>query len=279
MKKIVVTGAAGFIGYHVSLLLLKKGFAVPGVDNKSSAASFVDRRLTDLSEYENFSFINADIEDKTGITELFAAHSVQKVVHLAAKTGVRDSVKYPDKYIKTNVLGTLNLIEVSQKYGVENFVNASSSSVYGNAPIPFAEEAVSIPLSVYGEAGRDDMAIPIFVRKILKGEKVTVFGDGNHSRSFTYVKDVARAVVKALDLPGFNYINIGNDKQYTLGTVISLIGEICGKDPVIEYEKENLSDAKATLPVLEKAEKLLGWSPSVDIREGLENTIEWYRNR
>ncbi len=232
------------------------------------------------------------------------------VVNLAARAGVRPSVSDPWIYFTTNADGTVNLLELCRRHGVKKFVLASTSSLYGaHNPVPFLEDAdTSRPLSpyaaskkaaeaiaftyhhlhgldvtvlryftVYGPAGRPDMSVFRFMRKIAEGEPITVFGDGTQERDFSYVDDIARGTVAAIGLRGFDVINLGGDRPVRLYYVIGQISTLVGRQPVIEYRPAHPADVPATWANITKARKLLDWQPQVTIEEGLRRTAEWYR--
>jgi nucleoside-diphosphate-sugar epimerase len=232
------------------------------------------------------------------------------VLNLAARAGVRPSVGDPWIYLRANAEGALNLLELCRRYNVKKFVLASTSSLYGaHNPIPFDEGAdTSRPLSpyaasksaaeamaytyhhlhgldvsvlryftVYGPAGRPDMSVFRFMRKIAEGEPITVFGDGSQQRDFSYVDDIARGTVAALKPLGFEVINLGGDRPIRLDYVISQIAELAGRKPIINYRPAHPADVPATWAKVEKARRLLDWAPEVAIEEGLRRTEAWYR--
>jgi UDP-glucuronate 4-epimerase len=232
--RVLLTGAAGFIGYHTALALLARGDEVVGYDNLNAYydVSLKEARLARLKEKPNFRFIRADLGDRAAIEGCFEAERPQRVVHLAAQAGVRYSLDHPHSYIDANIAGFLNILEGCRHHGVEHLVFASSSSVYGgNEKLPFSEsDSVGHPLNLYGATkranelmahayahlfllpvtglrfftvygpwGRPDMALFLFTRKILAGEPIPVFNHGHHARDFTYVDDVVEGVVRTLD--------------------------------------------------------------------------------
>jgi UDP-glucuronate 4-epimerase len=232
--KILVTGAAGFIGYHTASKLLARGDEVVGLDNLNDYydVSLKKARLRELEKSSGFSFVKLDLADRDAMAALFAAQKFQRVIHLGAQAGVRYSIEHPFAYVDSNVVGTLTVLEGCRHNDVEHLVYASTSSVYGaNTNMPFSvHQNVDHPLSlyaatkksnelmahtyahlyglpvtglrfftVYGPFGRPDMALFLFTRKILAGEPIDVFNYGNHRRDFTYVDDIANGVVAALD--------------------------------------------------------------------------------
>lgn len=232
------------------------------------------------------------------------------VLNLAARAGVRASVENPWVYLQTNCDGTLNLLELCRRFGVPKFVLASTSSLYGaHNPVPYGEDAdTSRPLSpyaaskkaaealcytyhhlhgldvtvfryftVYGPAGRPDMSVFRFVRRIAEGEPIIVFGDGMQERDFTYVDDIARGTVAGLRPLGYEVINLGSDRPVRLATVIDGIGGLTDQKPQIEYRPAHPADVPATWADISKARRLLDWSPEVPIEEGLRRAVDWYR--
>jgi UDP-glucuronate 4-epimerase len=232
------------------------------------------------------------------------------IVNLAARAGVRASVENPRVYYQTNVDGTLNLLEASRRFGVKKFLLASTSSLYGkDNPVPFREDAdtnrplspyaaskkaaetlaytyhylhgldVSIPryFTVYGPAGRPDMSVFRFVRRIAEGEPIVVFGDGSQERDFTYVDDIARGTIAALGPCGYEIVNLGGDRPVRLSSIIDQIAALLGRAPQIEHRPAHPADVPATWADIAKAQQLLGWSPQVPIEEGLRRSVDWYR--
>jgi nucleoside-diphosphate-sugar epimerase len=232
------------------------------------------------------------------------------VVNLAARAGVRASVENPAVYYRANCLGTLNLLECCRRWQVGKFLLASTSSLYGaHNPVPYREDAdtdrplspyaaskkaaealaytyhylhgidVSVPryFTVYGPAGRPDMSVFRFVRRIAEGEPIVVFGDGSQKRDFTFVDDIARGTLAALEPVGFEVFNLGGDRSVPLSTVIDLIAELVGRKARIERQPAHPADVAATWADIGKARRLLGWAPEVPIEEGLGRTVQWYR--
>jgi UDP-glucuronate 4-epimerase len=232
------------------------------------------------------------------------------VLNLAARAGVRQSVANPWIYSRTNSDGTLNLLELCHRHGVRKFVLASTSSLYGaHNPLPFSEDAdtnralspyaaskkaaeamafayhhlhglditVLRYFTVYGPAGRPDMSIFRFVRQIAEGEPITVFGDGRQQRDFSYVDDIARGTIAAIRPLGFEAINLGGDRPFALAEVIEQVSSLLGRRAVIEYRPAHPADVPATWANVQKALRLLDWTPQVSLEEGLRRTVEWYR--
>jgi nucleoside-diphosphate-sugar epimerase len=310
MAKYLVTGCAGFIGARVCKELLEAGHAVVGVDNLNESYNVALKRyrLIDLTLHQNFFYRRADITSTNEMKLLFKKSRFSGVINLAARAGVRDSLANPAEYFKTNVFGTQVLMDFCRAYNVPKFVLASTSSVYGNNFPPFSElDQADRPLSpyaaskkaaevlahsyhhlydldvavlrfftVYGEASRPDMAIYKFIHDIYFGHPITVYGDGTQLRDFTYVGDIARGVVAALELNGYEVLNLGGSRPVELKTVISLIEKYTGNKAEINYEPRHRADAEVTLATILKAERLLAWKPEIGIEEGIARSVSWY---
>jgi len=232
------------------------------------------------------------------------------VINLAARAGVRPSVGNPWVYYRVNTEGTLNLLDLCRRFGVKKFLLASTSSLYGeHNPVPYREDAdtnrplspyaaskkaaealaytyhhlhgldISVPryFTVYGPAGRPDMSVFRFVRRIAEGEPIVVFGDGTQSRDFTYVDDIARGTIAALKPLGYEVFNLGGDRPVKLSAVIDQIAELLGKKAQIEYRPAHPADVSATWASVDKAARLLDWSPRISVEEGLRRSVDWYR--
>jgi len=310
MEKILVTGAAGFIAAKVVEKLLKAGQAVVGIDNLNDYydPELKKHRLSQL-QHKNFEFLPLDIENKQGIQALFKKHSFQTVYNLAARAGVRYSLLHPDVYLSTNAQGTLNLLEAMKEKGGK-FILASTSSLYAGQKMPFLETLpVNTPISpyaatkkaaevmsytyhqlygidvsvvryftVYGPAGRPDMSPFIFTEKMLKDEKLPVFGDGTQARDFTFVDDIAEGTILASKKLGFEVINLGGGrKPYSLNQMIQILEEKTGKKAQIQFGQTAPGDMDVTWADIQKAKDLLSWEPKVDFVEGLERTLHWHQ--
>lgn len=306
---LLVTGCAGFIASKVTELLLKRGDKVIGVDNLNSAydVRLKEWRLRQLEEFEDFSFYRVDITDPTRLESLFEKSDFGAVINLAARAGVRASLENPFLYLDTNIIGTLNLLELCRKYKIKKFILASTSSIYGEMGLPFSEDKktdfplapyaaskkgaeaicytyhylhkidISIPryFTVYGPAGRPDMSIFIFTKKIYADEEISVYGDGNQRRDFTYIDDIAKGTIKSLKPLDYQIINLGGDHPVKLNYVISLIENALGKKAKIKYLPRHPADVLATWAEIIKAKKLLSWQPEVSIEEGIKRTVDW----
>ena len=311
MQTIVVTGAAGFIGSQVSQQLLDQGCKVIGIDNLNDYydVRIKEWRLALLHNNPNFVFYRADIENLDAIGIIFKLHHPEAVINLAARAGVRYSMENPHVYMSTNAQGTLNLLELCRELGIKKFVLASTSSLYAGQEMPFKENlAVNTPISpyaaskkaaeamaytyhylygidvtvtryftVYGPAGRPDMSIFRFIKWIMEGTPLEIFGDGSQSRDFTYVDDIARGTVAALKPVGYEVINLGNNHPDKLSKAIELVEEYTGKKAEKVYKDFHKADIFATWADISKAKHLLNWEPKVGLEEGLKRSVEWAR--
>ncbi len=311
MKTVLLTGAAGFIGFKTAEKLLEKGYRVVGVDNMNSYydVKLKEYRVSLLKKHENFKFYKVDIENLDALRILFEENDFSGVINLAARAGVRYSLEDPFVYMRTNAIGTLNLLELMKELGIKKFVLASTSSLYAGQPMPFKEELpVNTPISpyaaskkaaevtaytyhylygidvtvvryftVYGPAGRPDMSIFRFIKWIDEGHPVVVYGDGSQSRDFTYVDDIAEGTVKAFETEtGYEIINLGGNHPHKLIEVVRLIENYLGKKANLVFKPFHKADLKATWADITKAEKILGWKPEISLEEGLKRTVNWH---
>lgn len=313
MRKVLVTGAAGFIGYHLSKTLLAKGVEVTGLDNLNSYydVQLKKDRLEDLKESDGFSFYQADLCDYEALCKIFKEHSFSHVCNLAAQAGVRYSIENPFAYQKSNLEGFLNILEACRQNEVENLSYASSSSVYGkNKTYPFSEsQNVDNPISlyaatkkanelmahtyshlyglkttglrfftVYGPYGRPDMALFIFTKAILEGKPIQVFNHGKMQRDFTYVDDIVSGVIGALEHSyPYEVFNLGNNRMVELKYFIEVIEKELG----IEANKQMMpiqpGDVPKTCANIDHAKEKIGYEPTTTIEQGIANFIQWYR--
>ena len=313
----IVSGCAGFIGARVCELLLERGDLVFGFDDLSDAYDprLKRHRLEALVGRDGFRFALRDVSDNAALSDAFARAEAffgapaGCVVNLAARAGVRQSVENPWIYYSTNVTGTLNLLDLCRRKEIGKFVLASTSSVYGTNPAPFREETaadrqlspyasskkaaeglchvysslygtdVSVLryFTVYGPAGRPDMSVFRFVRWIEEGERVSVLGDGEQERDFTYVDDIAAGTVSATRNLGFEVINLGSGNPVSVNGLIETIERKTGRRAEVVRLPPHPSDVKRTRADAGKARRILGWEPSVDIGAGVENSVAWYR--
>jgi UDP-glucuronate 4-epimerase len=309
MATYLVTGAAGFIGSRVTEMLIEQGNAVTGVDNLNDAydVRMKEYRLHKLQALTGFTFQKLDISDRGSVEKLPA---FEAVINLAARAGVRASVENPWAYYETNVTGTLNLLELCRRNSIRKFILASTSSIYGaRAPIPTPEIADSDhPLqpyaaskkaaevlccsyqslygidvsvvryfTVYGPAGRPDMSMFRFTRWICEGEPVQLFGDGEQSRGFTYVDDIARGTIAALKPLGYEVFNLGGHEVVTMNALIALLEERIGRKAILERHPPNQADMLTSHADVTKARRILGWQPKERLEEGLTRLVEWYQ--
>lgn len=313
---IVVTGCAGFIGWKVCSRLIDEGNTVVGIDDLNDAydVRLKTWRLDNLKLKRGFAFHHLDIRDMAALEQCLESYqprlSFDGVINLAARAGVRQSVTDPWIYYQTNVIGTLNILELCRKYGINKFVLASSSSVYGDtSQMPFKENSnTDTPLSpyaaskkaaevlahsyhflykiditilryftVFGPAGRPDLSIFKFIRQISEGQEITVYGDGRQTRDFTYVDDIARGTISAVKPLGYEIINLGNNRPLELANIISIIETQLGQKAKKQYSPPHPADVPATWADISKAKTLLNWEPRIAAEEGIQNTIKWYK--
>ncbi len=310
MAHYLVTGAAGFIGARTSEMLIEQGHTVVGIDNFNDAYDprIKEYRLNRLQKLKGFTFHRRDISDKS-IVDLFRNEKIDGVINLAARAGVRFSVDNPWVFVDSNVTGTLNMLEVCRQTGCKKFILASTSSIYGeNPPYPTPETASSSePLqpyaaskkgaealahsyhhlydidvtivryfTVYGPAGRPDLAIFRFVQWVMEGKPVRINGDGTQSRGFTYIDDIVRGTIAALKPVGFEVINLGGHEVITINELVELVEELTGKQATVQYGPPNLADMFTNWADVTKAREMLGWNPQVNMRDGIKNLIDWY---
>lgn len=310
MANYLITGAAGFIGARTAELLIQDGHAVTGIDNMNDAYDprMKDYRLRKLQSLPGFSFHKLDIAEKSVIGQ-FDSQKFDAVINLAARAGVRYSVADPWIFVESNVLGTLNMLELCRQTGTPKFIVASTSSIYGsNPPYPTPETASSSePLqpyaaskkgaeamahayhhlhnidvtimrffTVYGPAGRPDLALFRFVQWISEGRPVRVNGSGEQSRGFTYIDDIAYGIIAALKPLGFEVINLGGHEVITINNLIRLIEDVVGKKATVEYGPADPADMLTNWADVTRAGELLGWEPRFTLREGVQKLVEWY---
>lgn len=328
--KILVTGVAGFIGSAVARLLLDRGDEVIGIDNLNDYydVTLKQARLDRLMGRDKFRFIKMEIADRAASDDLFAKERPQRVIHLAAQAGVRYSMQNPHSYVSSNLVGFANILEGCRHNGVEHLVYASSSSVYGaNTTMPFSiHHNVDHPLSLYGATkkanelmahsysylynmpttglrfftvygpwGRPDMSLFLFTRKILAGEPIDVFNNGNHSRDFTYIDDIVNGVVRVTDrvasvnkdwsgqkpdpgtsLAPYRLYNIGNHQPVELMRFIEIIEQCLGKKAQKNFLPMQPGDVHSTYADVDDLTRDVGFSPATPIESGIQRFIEWY---
>ena len=310
MANYLVTGAAGFIGARTSEFLIRDGHTVAGVDNLNETYDprVKEYRLKRLQALPGFTFHQLDISQRS-VIDPFKDDQFEGVINLAARAGVRASVKDPWAYVETNMIGTLNMLELCRATGTKKFIVASTSSIYGeDPPYPTPESASSSEpiqpyaaskkgaeamthayhhlydidvsvvryFTVYGPAGRPDLSIFRFVQWISEGRPVRVNGDGEQSRGFTYIDDIARGTILALEPVGHEIINLGGHEVITINNLIKLIEDIVGKKAIVEYGPADPADMRSNWADVTKAGELLGWEPQFDMRSGIGKLVEWY---
>jgi UDP-glucuronate 4-epimerase len=313
MTHVLVTGAAGFIGSHLSEALTARGDTVVGIDNFDPfyPRSEKERNLRKLRTRPSFSFHTLDILDADGIARLLTPDSV--IVHLAARPGVRPSLADPAGYARVNVEGTAAILRAARDVGVSRIVFGSSSSVYGDdTPAPFREDATALqPLSpyaatkrsgelllasmapiygfrasalrfftVYGPRQRPDLAIHAFARRILAGESITLFGDGSQSRDYTYCDDIVAGIIAAMDWTatapvGLEVFNLGGNEPVALRDMVTALGRALGKEPKVLWAPMQPGDVQHTYADLTKSESILGYRPRTTFSEGLRRFALW----
>jgi UDP-glucuronate 4-epimerase len=327
--RILVTGAAGFIGFHLIRALIARGDSVVGIDNLNDyyAVSLKQDRLAALAAEagDRFTFHRVDFADMAALNAALAGTEIDRAVHLGAQAGVRYSIENPHAYVQSNLVGHLNLLEVARHRRLAHMVYASSSSVYGgNTKLPFAvedrtdhpvslyaatkraDELISesyahlyrLPLTglrfftVYGPWGRPDMMLWIFTQKILAGDPIPVFNQGEMARDFTYIDDIIAGVVASLDNPPLDdglekaggsvkphrLYNIGNSRSEPLMKVVGLLEEACGRKAVIDFQPMQPGDVPATYADITALSRDLGYAPTTRIESGVPNFVRWYRD-
>jgi UDP-glucuronate 4-epimerase len=314
MSNYLVTGAAGFIGARIAEMLLEQGHAVTGLDNLNDAydVRIKEYRLRRLQALPGFTFLKQDISDREILNPQspIIDQKFDAVINLAARAGVRASVENPWVFYETNVIGTLNLLELCRRNGTGKFLLASTSSAYGaDAPYPTPETADSDhPLqpyaaskkaaevlcnsyhnlygidvsvvryfTVYGPAGRPDMSMFRFTKWISEGEPVQMYGNGEQSRGFTYVDDIARGSIAALRPLGYEIINLGGHEVVTMNALVGMLEELIGRKAVIESHPPNAADMLTNCADVSKARRQLEWEPQVSLLAGLKRLVDWYR--
>ena len=314
--KVLVTGAAGFIGMHTTKKLLDEGYNVIGLDNMNNYydPKLKEYRLNLLTPYDNFNFIKMDLCDREGIAKLFENEKFDRVIHLAAQAGVRYSIEKPFEYTDSNITGFLTILEGCRNNEIKHLVYASSSSVYGmNKKVPFSEDdRVDEPVSlyaatkkanelmaktyshlyqlkttglrfftVYGPAGRPDMAPWLFTEAMLKEKTINVFNNGNMKRDFTYIDDIVEAIFRIQNKQGnsetySNVYNIGNSKSILLMDFISALEKHTGKKANKKFMSMQPGDVQQTYSDSTKLYDEVGYQPRINVDEGVKSFVNWF---
>ena len=319
MKRILITGGAGFIGSHLVDHLLGEGdWHVTVVDdfNDFYSPEIKRRNVAGQLQSPNYKLVNADIRNKAALEHVFAEDKFDCIVHLAARAGVRPSLKEPQLYVETNINGTMNLLELARGHGVRQFVFGSSSSVYGvNEKVPFSEtDPIFNPISpyaatkaagellchtyshlyglrcvclrfftVYGARQRPDLAIHKFAQLISSGKPLPVFGDGTTRRDYTYIDDIIQGVRAAIDYVGdsnqsnYEVINLGESRTVELRELISLLEKELDLQVTIDQQPMQPGDVPQTFADITKARRLLGYNPQTQIEDGIRLFVNWFR--
>jgi UDP-glucuronate 4-epimerase len=292
-------------------MLLADGHSVVGIDNMNDSydVRMKQHRLRSLKDQKEFTFHEIDISDRK-IVDKFEGESFDAIINLAARAGVRDSVQDPWIYIDANMTGTLNMLEITRRNGVPKFILASTSSVYGaNAPLPTPEGAESdrplqpyaatkkgaealchayhflhgldvtvvVYFTVYGPAGRPNMSMFRFVQSIFEGKPIQLFGDGEQTRGFTYIDDIARGTIQALKPVGYEVVNLGGHESISINKLISIFESAIGKKAIVERKPMDKADMLASWADVTRAGELLGWEPNVGLEEGVGRLVDWYK--
>ncbi|MDA0312267.1 MAG: GDP-mannose 4,6-dehydratase [Gemmatimonadetes bacterium] len=313
--KILLTGAAGFIGSHVTERLLAEGHQVVGLDcfDDFYDPAIKERNLSVAREMDGFFLVRGDIRNADTLGSL--PEDIDTIIHPAARAGVRPSIAQPGLYYDVNVMGTLQLLEFARERGIHRFLSASSSSVYGNNPkVPFSEDdSVDNPISpyaaskkagellchsyhhlygitclcmrfftVYGPRQRPDLAIHKFARLLTEGEEIPMFGDGSTQRDYTYVEDIVDGVMGGLrwaeaNDSGYEIVNLGESQTISLKEMIQIVGEEMGIQPRIKQFPMQPGDVERTYADISKARALLGYNPKWEFREGIREFVNWFR--
>jgi UDP-glucuronate 4-epimerase len=317
-RTLLLTGAAGFIGHHLSLRLLAEGYAVVGTDNLMADDNLVFKteRLRQLERQQDFVFRRLDLNDGPSMERLFEDFSFHKIVHLGARTGVRPSLLDPLGYLDANVRGTGAVLDLAREHAVPHVIFASSSSVYGDSPEqPFSEDqpanrpisvyaatkksaemlafsyaqGFGLPLTglrfftVYGPWNRRDMAVFRFLEALRTGGEIALFNEGRSLRDFTFVEDIAEAIVRLVAAPPpmgpppFELFNIGYGRPRDLFSLVQILSEETGLPARIRLEAAQPGDVESTWADTRRLEARIGFKPRHSLEEGLKKTVDWYK--
>ncbi len=312
-KKILVTGSAGFIGFHLALALHQRGDEVFGYDNFNDYYDVeLKKARARILEQNGISTLHADICDSAALKKCLEEQQITHVVHLAAQAGVRYSLKNPDAYIQSNLTGFVRVLEAMKEHPEIPLIFASSSSVYGlNTKVPFSETDMTdqpasfygatkksdemiarayhhlfkIPMiglrffTAYGPWGRPDMAYYTFTKAILEGKPITVYGQGEVMRDFTYIDDIIQGALSAIDrCAQFDIVNLGNHQPESVNTLIGILEDLLGKKAIKDFQPIPAGDVPITYADLSKSHQLLGYQPRTHLKEGLAHFVKWYHD-
>lgn len=311
MAKVLLTGVAGFIAHKVGEQLLAAGHEVIGIDNLNDYYDIKLKkyRLSTLEGKAGFKFYEVDIENQADLKKIFEEHKFEVVYNLAARAGVRYSIENPDIYVSTNIQGSLNLLNLCRDFQVKKYLLASTSSLYAGKEMPFVEtldvsqaispyaatkkgaEAMAYTyhhlygldvsivryFTVYGPMSRPDMAQMRFMRWIDQGSEIQLYGDGEQSRDFTHVDDIARGTILASKELGYEVINLGGgNNPISINKMISMLEGHLGKKATVKNLPFNKADMLTTWANIDKAEKLLGWKPKISFEDGIKTCVDHY---
>ena len=317
MKKILITGCAGFVGFNLSIFLLKKGFNIIGIDslNNYYSVKLKRDRLNNLKKFKNFKFIKSNLLNIKLISKIIQKNKISNVIHLAAQAGVRLSIQNPKKYFDNNVITFFNILEAGRINKCKKIIFASSSSVYGEVNnIPIKENKLTNPIqfyattkvcneqmakvyskiynmkiiglrffTVYGPWGRPDMAYYNFAIKILKDKKIDLYNNGQHKRDFTYIDDVTNSIYLILtknpkkNKSNYEIYNIANSNSNPLLKLVSELKKNLQKKVKINYKKKQLGDVKNTFGNSQKLFIDYGFKPNTTLKHGIERFVEWLK--
>jgi UDP-glucuronate 4-epimerase len=312
LVKVLITGGAGFIGSHLTDRLLAENYQIVSIDNFDAyyEKHAKLKNIEKASRFSTYRFVEGDIRDFSALEKCFSQEPIDVVVHLAARGGVRPSIQTPGEYYDVNVNGTLRLLEVMDKWKVRKLVFASSSSVYGNSSkIPFSEsDNVDRPISpyaatkisgellchafhhlhgfdvfclrlftVYGPRQRPDMAIHKFIRSILSGSLITLYGDGTSRRDYTFVSDIVEGILRSIErVAGYEIINLGESRTVSLLELMQCIERAVGRNAVFDWKPMQPGDVNVTYADISKARLILGYAPEISIEDGIKKMVNWF---
>ena len=318
MQKVLLTGGAGFIGSHTAQALLRSGKGVAIVDNLDDFYPVTWKRgnLQSIAEIGSACVFETDIRDPISLSQVFEQTQPETVIHLAAKAGVRPSIKAPGQYYDVNVQGTLNILQMCKQYGVSSLIFGSSSSVYGCSDrVPFSEKDTTLrPVSpyaasklsaellcytyahlygiraiclrfftVYGPRQRPDLAVHKFTTLLEAGYAIPVFGDGCSGRDFTYIDDIVAGLMSSIGYADasapseFQVFNLGSSRPILVNDLIRALEKATGTTAKIRHEPEQSGDVRLTWADISKSQEMLGYHPSTDFEAGLKTFVEWHR--